>query len=174
MFIFLCKEKIAHFANFEGLLGLMSENGDCEVKHHLENAPGNGNYTSHQVVQEYVEAFGQYIESSLLNYLNESPYFSIMVDKSTDITTLEEMSICFRWLDYDGVPVEHFLGLVQLNVCDAAAIFGKLKSFLQEKNIDVTRMRGQGYDGAANHDRRKNWCSNKDAITCSKSTLHAL
>ena len=40
--------------------------------------------------------------------------FSIMSDKCTDVTTIEELSIFFRWVE-DGIPLELFLEIVPLN-----------------------------------------------------------
>ena len=69
--------------------------------------------------------------------------------ESTDIATIKELSICFRWVDSSGSPVEHFLGLVSLSAFDAASIFAALKAFLADSDIDAGKLRGQGYDGAA-------------------------
>ena len=41
---FLCKQKIAHFSNFYQVVQLMVENGDDEVRNHLDTAPRNANY----------------------------------------------------------------------------------------------------------------------------------
>ena len=36
---FLCKQKIAHFSDFDEVVQLMVENGDDEVRKHLNTAP---------------------------------------------------------------------------------------------------------------------------------------
>ena len=79
-----------------------------------------------------------------------------MADESTDIATIEELSICFRWVDSSGSPVEHFLGLVSLSACDEASIFAALKAFLADSDIDAGKLRGQGYDGTATFSGTKN------------------
>jgi len=50
-----------------------------------------------------------------------------MADECTDITTIEELSIFCRWVE-SGVPVEHFLGIVQLKKADTATICSTLTS----------------------------------------------
>ena len=72
---------------------------------------------------------------------------SILADESTDIATIEELSICFRWVDSSGSPVEHFLGLVSLSACDAASIFVALKAFLADSDIDAGKLRGRDMTG---------------------------
>ena len=79
----------------------------------------------------------------------EAAFYSILAGESTDIATIEEHSIGFRWVDSSGSPVEHFLGLVSLSACGAASIFAALKAFLADSDIDAGKLRGQGYDGAA-------------------------
>ena len=81
---------------------------------------------------------------------------SILADESTDIATIEEFSICFKWVDSSGSPVEHFLGLVSLSACDAASIFAALKAFLADNDIDAGKLRRQEYDGVATFSGTKN------------------
>ena len=82
--------------------------------------------------------------------LKEAAFYSILAVQLTDIATIEELSICFRWVDSSGSPVEHFLGLVSLSACDAASIFAALKTFLADSDIDA------GNDGAATFSCTKN------------------
>ena len=37
--------------------------------------------------------------------LKEAAFYSILADESTDIATIEELSISFRWVDSSGSPV---------------------------------------------------------------------
>ena len=53
---FLCKQKIAHFTNFDEVVQLMVENGDNEVRKHLDTAPRNTNYGSHVAISVYLDA----------------------------------------------------------------------------------------------------------------------
>ena len=45
------------------------------------------------------------MEESLLKQLHKAPFFSIMANECTDVTTIEELTIC-RWVE-SGVPEEH-------------------------------------------------------------------
>ena len=42
------------------------------------------------------------------------PFFSIMTDECTDVTTIEELTICCRW-EESGVPEEHFIEILTLD-----------------------------------------------------------
>ena len=79
--------------------------------------------------------------------LQESPYFSIFADEYQDISTQEELSICGRWL-VNGKQGEHFLTVLHARSTDVN-ITEALQSFLQQKQLDLRKLIGQGYDGAA-------------------------
>ncbi len=95
------------------------ENGDDEVRKHLDTAPRNANYGSHVTISD---AISLWVQHGIRRSLKESAFYSKLADESTDIAAIEELSICFRWVDSSGSPVEHFLGLVSLSACDAASI----------------------------------------------------
>ena len=71
-----------------------------------------------------------------------------MADECIDITTVEELSIFFRWVK-DRVPVVHFLGILPLKKADAVTIHSTLIKFLNEKEIQLGKLVGMGFDGAA-------------------------
>ena len=79
---------------------------------------------------------------------------SIMADKCTDIATLEEMSMFCRW-EENGVPVEHFLEIIHLKKADAECIFSARVDCLKEKNLQVSKIVGMGFDGAATFSGKK-------------------
>ena len=79
--------------------------------------------------------------------LQESPYFSILADECQDISAQEELSICGKWL-VNGKPKEHFLTVLHVHSTDAGGIAEALQS-LQQKQLDLRKLIGQGYDGVA-------------------------
>ena len=96
----------------------------------------------------FIEVIDIWIERKLMRSLQVSPYFSILADECQDISTQEELSICSRWL-VNGKPEEHYLTVLQVRSTDAGTIAEALQSFLQQKQLDLKKMIGQGYDGAA-------------------------
>ena len=144
---FLCKQKIAHFSNFDEVVQLMVENGDDKVRKHLDTAPRKANYGTHVAISEYLDAISLWVQQGILRSLKEAAFYSILADEPPDTVTIEELSICFRWVDSSGPPVEHFLGLVSLSACDAASIFAALKAFLVDSDIDAGKIRGQIWRG---------------------------
>jgi hypothetical protein len=71
-----------------------------------------------------------------------------MADECTDIATVEELSVFFRWVE-DGEPVEHFFDIIPLKKADAESIYSTLIDWLKQKDIQLTKLVGMGFDGAA-------------------------
>jgi len=75
-----------------------------------------------------------------------------MADETTDIGRLEQMSLCVRYIDPDNeVPTirEDFLNFVfvsDLSGCDLVSV---ILENLKNHGINLEKMVGQGYDGAA-------------------------
>ena len=122
--------------------------GDELLEKHLSEGPSNAQYTSRFSNRVLIEAIDIWIERKLMCSLQESPYFSILAGECQDISTQDELSICGRWL-VNGKPEEHFLTALHVRSTDAGTIEEALQSSLQQKQLDLRKLIGQGYDGAA-------------------------
>ena len=71
-----------------------------------------------------------------------------MVDECTDVTTIEELTICCHWVE-SGVPEEHLIEILSLKKANAESIYSALVEYCREKNIQLGRLIGRGFDGAA-------------------------
>ena len=100
---FLARQHIAHTTNFGKLIDLVVSCGDEDLKQFVECAGRNATYTSKDAVVEFVQTIGQWVEESLLKRLHQAPFYSLMADECTDVSTIEELSIFCRWLE-DGLP----------------------------------------------------------------------
>ena len=73
-----------------------------------------------------------------------------MADECTDVTTIyiEELTICCCWVESD-VPEEHFIEILPLKTANAESIYSALVEYCREKNIQLERLIGMGFDGDA-------------------------
>ena len=122
--------------------------GGEDLKTFLETAGKNAMYTSRIAVTEFIKALGTGIEESLLKRLHQTPFYSIMADKYTDVTTVEELSLFCRRIE-NGEPTEHFIDLLPMKRTDAESIYSALVECLKSKNIQLSNLIGMGFDGAA-------------------------
>lgn len=58
------------------------------------------------------------------------------------------MSICVRFVE-DSYIREEFIGFVELTKTDAETISQSILSCMEQWGLDITKLRGQGYDGAS-------------------------
>ena len=142
---FLAHHRIPHTTNFDELVDLIISCGAEDLKRFLERAGKNANYTSKIAVVEFVEAVGLWAEECLLKRLHKASNFSVMADECTDVTNIEELSIFCRWVE-DGQPIEHFL----------ETIYSALIEFMKDKNIQISKLVGMGFDGAATFSGKHN------------------
>ena len=85
---------------------------------------------------------------------SKASMYSLMADECTDVSTVEELSVFCRW-EEDGVPVDCFLEIIPLKKADKETIYSTLIECLKRKNLQVGRIVGLGFDGAATFSERK-------------------
>ena len=143
---FLAKNRIPHSTTYKELIEFQVRNGDKLLEKYLTTS--NAQYTSKSSARVLIEAFDIWFERKLMCRLQESPYFSILADECQDISTQEELSICVRWL-VDRKQEEDFLMVLHVRSTDAGTITEALQSSLKQKQLDLRKLIGQGYGGAA-------------------------
>ena len=78
--------------NFTSLVDLLSKyNADLES--HLHNSPRNARYLSPKVQNEFIRINGDLIRKSVVEECNASPFWSVMADEATDVSTTEQLSV---------------------------------------------------------------------------------
>ncbi|KAI3826478.1 hypothetical protein L1987_00526 [Smallanthus sonchifolius] len=73
-----------------------------------------------------------------------------MVDESRDESKKEQMAIVLRFVDAEGMIQERFLDLVHVKDTLSVTLKTSLWKQLLQYQFDVSKIRGQGYDGASN------------------------
>jgi len=92
------------------------------------------------------------VRSSLVGKINASPFWSIILDSTSDISRVDQLSVVVRWVqivDDKCSVVESFMGFVEIINPDAKGIALTARTFIESLGIDFHRIRGQGYDGVS-------------------------
>ena len=76
--------------------------------------------------------------------------FCIIIDEARDESKKEQMTIVLRFIDKDGNIKERFFDIVHVKDTTTATLKKELSVVLSRHNLDVSNIRGQGYDGASN------------------------
>ena len=143
----------------------------CEKTCGVDRAGGNATYTSKMAVVEFVDALGTWVEETLLKLIRH-PFFSIMADECTNVTTIEELTICCHWVE-SGVPEENFIEILPLKKANDESIYSALVKYGREKNIQLGVFIGMGYDADATSSGLEFVCNQISTYNLSGHTWHA-
>ncbi|XP_047953108.1 zinc finger MYM-type protein 1-like [Salvia hispanica] len=115
----------------------------------LKNAPGNNQMISPKIQKEMVNACAVETTLEILGELGEG-LFSIMVDESRDCSVKEQMAIVIRYVNKNGEIIERFLSLVHVKETTSRCLKEAIDFVFSKLGLSLSRLRGQGYDGASN------------------------
>ncbi|XP_064633641.1 zinc finger protein 862-like [Lineus longissimus] len=93
----------------------------------------------------------QAIKEEKIEAIKKSVVFAVLIDESTDITTIEQMLIYAKYLDQaTGETKITLLGTEEMRSVNADNITRKLVAFLEDNvGLDVKKLAGFGSDGAS-------------------------
>ena len=124
-------------------------NHDPAIKKRLQQQAKNATYTSKTIQNEILECLAAMVKEEIIQEVKKSAQFSVLVDETKDLQKKEQMSFVLRYY-YNGAVHESFLEFDVAESLDAAALTGKIISFLQKHGLEYKdNLVGQGYDGAA-------------------------
>ena len=151
---FLTRHHIAHSTNSTSLVDLVVSCGAKELQAFVESAAKNAVYTSRAAVIDFIQALATWTEELLLRKLQNVPFYSIMADECTDVSVIEELSIFCHW-EEDGMAKESFLKILPLKQTNAGSISMAIINCLKSKGLQVGKIIGLGFDGAATFSGKK-------------------
>ncbi|KAJ8880980.1 hypothetical protein PR048_017453 [Dryococelus australis] len=92
----------------------------------------NAMYKSPKIQNQIIDICGDIINENIVHKLNKAKCFAVLVDETTDIRTVEQFSLCVRWLHLTGQGI-------------AETIIAPLK----HHSIHDDYLIGRGYNGAS-------------------------
>lgn len=100
---------------FRGLLSFRVEYGDTDLWKHFEEPPKNCTMISPQIQNEVINAIGVVVEKKIVERVKLLKLYSILCDETTDRSTVEQMTICVRYVDTIHFIIrEDFLGFIEM------------------------------------------------------------
>ncbi|XP_012699974.1 zinc finger MYM-type protein 1-like [Setaria italica] len=135
--------------NFRELLAWLAGNFEEVNLVVLENAPQNCQMIDHKIQKQLIDACAHETTKFIIDELGDE-CFAILADESSDAYLLEQLALCLRFVNKKGEPVERFLGLVQVEDTTSLTLKEAIQSLLIKYQLPLSKVRGQGYDGASN------------------------
>ena len=114
----------------------------------LQKVLKNCKLIHHEIQKDIVNAVACETSKAIIKDLDNG-FFSILVDESRDISVKEQMALVLRYVNKKGIIIERFLGIVHVASITALSL-KYVECLLCEHNLSLSKLCGQGYDGASN------------------------
>lgn len=107
-------------------------------------------YTSSFIQNELINTFGCLIQSEIINEVKNSGVYSVLADETTDISQIEQFSLCVSYFDDTLYNIrEDFLPFVPVYDVTGAGLANTVLKTLSDLGLDLNKLRGQGHVGAS-------------------------
>ena len=99
--------------------------------------------------KELLSSIFTIIEESVIAEVKNSPCWSLLIDESnTNVISEKTIALVSKHL-VNGEPIFRYLGLAQVTDASANGIMNLINLFVNQKGLDITKLRHFGSDGAA-------------------------
>ena len=128
------------------------EAGDTILEEHLSTGAKNATYTSSTIHNQIIDILSNQIQQVILKKVKKAQWFTVIADEVTDLSNKELLSLDLRYVDHDtGLAREDVMDFLE---CDTGitghSLADKIATTQQCYGLDLTKLRGQAYDGAGN------------------------
>src|SRR6266480_1217564 len=103
------------------------------------------NYNSGKEMEKSITSI---IKQELYQEINNSPFWSIMIDETTSISDEKHLAIVSKHISHN-VPVLRYIGLIELESCTADSIVSQILKFVQVNELNLDKLIHFGSDGAS-------------------------
>jgi hypothetical protein len=145
----ILKQDDDKLGNFNSLLLFRMDAGDDLLKENLEKSNKNSIHTTASPQNILLEISRKLIQNQIIEEIQQAKYFSILGDETADISNQEQFALCIRYV-FNSVIHPQFLGLVSVYSTTGFYLSDMIIEKLKTWNLDIKKLRGQGYDGASN------------------------
>ncbi|XP_042055756.1 zinc finger MYM-type protein 1-like [Salvia splendens] len=135
--------------NFIELLLWFSELNDDVSKTLFANAPANNQMNSPRIQKELANACASEVTLAIVNDIGDK-VFTLLVDEARDVSMKEQMGVVLRYVNNEGYVIERFIGIVHVTDTSSHTLKCAIDDLLVKHNLSLSKVRGQGYDGASN------------------------
>ena len=142
-------ESSSNQGNFLELLKFLTEHNEDVKSVALNNAPQNLKLVAPEIQKDIVSVAASETINVIIKDLGDA-LFSILIDEARDISIKEQMAVVIRYVNKEGHVIERFLGIEHVTNTNALTLKKAVEDLFCRHGLSISRLRGQGYDGASN------------------------
>ncbi|XP_065665714.1 zinc finger MYM-type protein 1-like [Hydra vulgaris] len=146
--------------NFLGIIELLSKYDPILSEHvkkvhesQLNKKRLQVHYLSTRIQNEFIELCGSFVQTKIIEEIQNTKYFSIVVDATPDCSHKEQTTFIIRYIKIDGSKFsieERFLYFEDYSKKTGKEIAARILHVLTLLNIDFKLCTGQAYDNGPN------------------------
>ena len=106
-------------------------------------------WTSPVIQNELLQTITDLIRERITNDVRVSGWYSIILDETSDISKTEQVSL-FLSFTVNGTKKEAFIAFYSTKSTEGEVLYELVKSTVTELNLDLKKIVGKAFDGAAN------------------------
>ncbi|XP_015120773.1 zinc finger MYM-type protein 1-like [Diachasma alloeum] len=104
----------------------------------------------HDSQNEILDLMYKKILTKNLDIIKASPLFALMINETSDVSRLEQISVTVRVVSNELSPREIFLGFYNTSSTKSVTLFSIINDIFQRYQLEFKKLRGQCYDRAPN------------------------
>ncbi|CAL2255559.1 unnamed protein product [Prunus armeniaca] len=135
--------------NYLEPLQFLTDNDDKVREVMMENAPGNLKLLAPCIQKEIVNSCALETLDAIMDGLKDR-FFSILVDEARDASVKEQMAMVLHYVDDKEHLIETFVGIQHVTDTTSSSLKDAIDTFFSRNGLSLSKLRGQGYDGASN------------------------
>ncbi|CAN6710345.1 unnamed protein product [Malus baccata var. baccata] len=135
--------------NYLELLQFLADNDDKVREVVMENASGNLKLLAPCIKKEIVNSCALETLDAIMDDLKDR-FFSILVDEARDVSMKKQMAMVLCYVDDNGHVIERFVGIQHVTDTTSSSLKDVIDTFFSRNGLSISKLRGQGYDGASN------------------------
>lgn len=101
-----------HNGNYLGILELLSQFDPFLAEHmkkYGNKGRGSTSYLSNTICEEFIALMGQRVQAEIINQVQRSKYFAMIVDSTPDLAHIDQLTFVVRYVSEQGQVFERFL-----------------------------------------------------------------
>ena len=137
--------------NFLALVAMQAR-FDPVLQDLLQTPARTAKYLSAMIQNELIDLISRTLCHRLITRIQACPFYTIIVDTTSDITRKDQVSLVIRWVSVVGEAAqinETFLTFLHTTDSKARGLADIVLAWLMDYGFDLAKIRGQGYDGAS-------------------------
>ncbi|KAL4121627.1 hypothetical protein QTP88_014101 [Uroleucon formosanum] len=148
-----------HNGKFLGYIETLAKFDPVIIEHvkRIKCKETHDHYLSHDIQDQLITLIANKIQKRIVNVIQKSKYYSVMMDCTPDVSHQEQLSLIIRVVDMDidnehSDPIikEMFMEFINVESTTGLNLTNVLLEKLKNNNIDINNCRGQCYDNGAN------------------------